>query len=59
MDQPIRTAATLIRRLPTHELNARRTRKQLITRLPALATAPASTTPSPTHHQPKNHLKPF
>jgi hypothetical protein len=41
MHQPIRTAADLIRRLPTHELNARRARKQTLTRLPALAPVPS------------------
>jgi hypothetical protein len=45
MHQPIRTAADLIRRLPTHELRARRARKQTLTRLPALA--PAAPTPPP------------
>jgi hypothetical protein len=50
MNQPIRTAADLIRRLPTHELNARRARKQTLTRLPALATPPP--TPPTTCRQP-------
>jgi hypothetical protein len=37
MDHPIATAAAriaVLRRLPPHELNARRARKHLLTRLP-------------------------
>jgi hypothetical protein len=66
MHQPIRTAADLIRRLPTHELNARRARKQTLTRLPALAPTPTAPPPAPPagrrtipgHLLPQNQLHP-
>jgi hypothetical protein len=67
MHQPIRTAADLIRRLPTHELNARRARKQILTRLPALAPPPPpAPLPPPTGRQtipghllPQNLIQPL